>query len=132
MTAYIQKVIGDSTNIMNFRDVVTPTEAGFNADVAVITSPQKGDVILYGDYEYIYNGTKWEQFGDATGAIATAKKYTDDSIAAILPTIHGVDNKTIKLKDNKAYVAEVSTDVLVQGEKELILSAGNASGYVQA
>lgn len=130
LTAYIDQKIGDSTNIMNFRGVVEPTEAGFAADIAVITSPQNGDVVLYGDYEYIYNGTKWEQFGDATGAVATAKKYTDDSIAALRASIHGVDNKTIKLNEsNNVYVAEVSTDVLVQGTKELVLSAGNASGY---
>lgn len=125
MAAYIQKVIGDSTNIMNFRGVITPTDAGFAADVAVITSPQNGDVILYGEYEYIYNGTKWEVFGDATGAIATAKAYTDAEIAKI----HTVDNDTIKLNENKAYVAKVSTDVLVQGTQELVLCGGNAFGF---
>ena len=117
MAAYIQKTIGDATNIMNFRGVVEPTEAGFAADIAAITSPVNGDVVLYGEYEYIYNGTKWEQFGDATGAIATAKDYTDEKIAEI----HTVDNDTIKLNNNKAYVAKVSTDVLVQGEQELVL-----------
>ncbi len=127
MAAYIQKVIGDSTNVMNFRGVVEKTDAGFATDVAVITSPQNGDVVLYGEYEYIYNGTKWEQFGDTTGAIATAKKYTDDSIAALL--VKGVDNKSIKLNEGKAYVAEVSTDVLAQGEQELVLCAGDANGY---
>lgn len=125
MAAYIEQVIGDSTNIMNFRGVVTPSEAGFAADVAVITSPQNGDVILYGEYEYIYNGTKWEQFGDATGAIATAKAYTDAEIAKI----HTVDNDTIKLNEKKAYVAKVSTDVLVQGTQELVLCGGNAFGF---
>ena len=125
MAAYIQKTIGDATNIMNFRGVVEPTEAGFAADIATITSPVNGDVVLYGEYEYIYNGTKWEQFGDATGAIATAKAYTDEKIAEI----HTVDNDTIKLNNNKAYVAKVSTDVLVQGEQELVLCGGNAFGF---
>ena len=125
MAAYIQKTIGDATNIMNFRGVVEPTDAGFAADIATITSPVNGDVVLYGEYEYIYNGTKWEQFGDATGAIATAKDYTDKEIAKI----HSVDGDTIKLKDNKAYVAKVSTDVLVQGEQELVLCGGNAFGF---
>ena len=57
--------------------------------------------------------------------LATAKAYTDAEIAKI----HGVDNKTIKLSENKAYVAEVSTDVLVQGTQELVLCGGNASGF---
>ena len=43
--------------------------------------------------------------------LVTAKAYTDAEIAKI----HGVDNKTIKLAENKAYVAEVSTDILTQG-----------------
>ena len=56
--------------------------------------------------------------------LATAKKYTDDAIAAMF----SVDDKTIKLnEDNKAYVAEVSTDLLVQGSIELHLVAGSAS-----
>lgn len=63
----------------------------------------------------------------STGILATAKAHTDASIAALL--VKDVDNKTIKLSEGKAYVAEVSTDVLAQGEKELIFSAGNASGY---
>ena len=57
--------------------------------------------------------------------LATAKAYTDTEIAKI----HGVDNKTIKLAENKAYVAEVSTDILVQGAQELVLCGGNASGF---
>lgn len=61
--------------------------------------------------------------------LATAKGYTDSSIAALKASIHGVDDKTIKLNENKAYVAEVSTDILVQGAQELILCAGNAAGY---
>lgn len=63
----------------------------------------------------------------STGILANAKAHTDASIAALL--VKDVDNKTIKLNEGKAYVAEVSTDVLAQGEKELIFSAGNASGY---
>lgn len=62
--------------------------------------------------------------------LAAAKKYTDDSIEALRTSIHGVDDKTIKLNEsNNAYVAEVSTDVLVQGYQELVLCAGDANGY---
>ena len=57
--------------------------------------------------------------------LVTAKAYTDAEIAKI----HGVDDKTIKLAENKAYVAEVSTDILVQGAQELVLCGGNASGF---
>lgn len=139
LAAYIDQKIGDSTNIMNFRGVVEETEAGFDIDIGAITSPQNGDVVLYGDYEYIYNGTKWEQFGDATGAIATAKTYTDEAIAALFAdtsnhkasnTAFGVikgDAKGVNIVDGK--VASISTDLLVNGDMELVMMAGNASGY---
>ena len=62
--------------------------------------------------------------------LAAAKKYTDDSIDALRTSIHGVDDKTIKLNEsNNVYVAEVSTDVLTQGSQELVLCAGDANGY---
>ena len=61
-----------------------------------------------------------------TGILALANKHTDDAIAALL--VKGVDNKTIKLDDEgKAYVNEVSTDLLVQGDQELILNGGSAT-----
>jgi hypothetical protein len=122
----LKSVIGDLTDVMNFRAVVVPTEAGFEEDIKSITNPAKGDVVLYGNDEYIYDGNKWEKFGDSAGTLAAAKDYTDAEIAKI----HGVDNDTIKLNENKAYVAKVSTDVLVQGAQELVLCAGNANGYI--
>lgn len=122
----LKDVLGELTDIMNFRAAITPTDAGFNEDIKSITNPEKGDVILYGEYEYIYDGNAWYQFGDAAGILATAKKYTDDEIAKL----HGVDDDTIKLKDNKAYVAKVSTDVLEQGETTLIFCAGTASTVI--
>ena len=71
---------------------------------------------------------------ETTGILATAKKYTDDSIAG-LPTATAealglvkFDNTTIKMNENsQLYVAKVSTDILVQGEAELVLNGGNAS-----
>jgi hypothetical protein len=60
-----------------------------------------------------------------TGILATANKYTDSAIAALL--VKGVDDKTIKVdNDKKAYVAEISTDLLVQGSAELIFIAGDS------
>ena len=62
--------------------------------------------------------------------LATAKGYTDTKVGELEASIHGVDDKSIKLNDsNKAYVAEVSTDLLVQGTQELVFCAGNAFGF---
>lgn len=60
-----------------------------------------------------------------TGILAQAKAYTDGALAAM--ALLQIDDETIKIKDNKAYVAKVSTDVLEQGEQELILCAGSSN-----
>lgn len=59
------------------------------------------------------------------GILAQAKAYTDGALAQLAAL--QVDNDTIKLKDNKAYVSKVSTDVLEQGEQSLILCAGSSN-----
>lgn len=68
------------------------------------------------------------------GILATAKKYTDDSIAGLpAATAEALglvkyDNDTIKMNDNKQlYVAKVSTDLLVQGSETLVLNGGKAT-----
>lgn len=69
-----------------------------------------------------------------TGILATAKKYTDEKVAAIPVATEGVlglikyDNTTIKKNDSdQLYVAQVSTDVLVNGANELVLNGGSAN-----
>lgn len=64
--------------------------------------------------------------------IANTKTYADNSIAAALANykVKDVDNKTLQLENGVASVKAVSTDLLEQGEKELILSAGDATGYI--
>lgn len=151
--AALTQQVGNVSNIMNFvgaKDEL-PTDN---------TSYESGDVIIVGNQEYVFDGTNWQAFGDAsvngalisaldtrvkanedaiaainhadTGILATSKSYTDGAIAALQASIHSVDDDTIKLNENKAYVAKVSTDILVQGSEELIFSAGNASGYTTA
>lgn len=68
-----------------------------------------------------------------TGILAKANKYTDDKIAGIPAATADAlglvkyDNKTIKKDEtDHLYVAEVSTDLLVQGSKTLILNGGSA------
>lgn len=153
--ASLTEQVGNLFNIMNFvgaKDEV-PSD---NTDYAV------GDVIIVGGQEYVFDGSAWQAFGDAsvngalisaldkrveanetaiaainhetTGILALAKEYTNNSIAAI-PTastnllgLVKYDGKTINMNaDNQLYVAEVSTDLLVQGTKELRLCAGSSS-----
>lgn len=63
-----------------------------------------------------------------SGVLKQANDYTDKAIADLeTESGHGVDGDTIKLKDNRAYIAKVSTDVLEQGELILILNAGSSN-----
>lgn len=59
------------SNIMNFRGVVSPAEENPNIDsdvaAAGITDLKDGDVIIYGDKEYVYSNNDWVEFGDASG-----------------------------------------------------------------
>lgn len=68
-----------------------------------------------------------------SGVLAKAKEYTNKKLESIpvasIETLGlvKIDNITIKLnEENQLYAAEVSTDILTQGEKELILNGGNA------
>lgn len=70
---------------------------------------------------------------ETTGILAVAKKYADDKVAAIpAATAEALglvkfDDTSIKMNDSKQlYVAEVSTDKLVQGLEELVLNGGTA------
>ena len=74
--------------------------------------------------EYLAEGILALAKAHSDANLAAAKKHTDDAIAAMF----SVDGKSIKLnEENKAYVAEVSTDLLVNGSMELHLVAGSAS-----
>ena len=70
---------------------------------------------------------------EETGILAVAKDYTDTQIAALpiasatAPGLVKFDDISIKKNESdQLYVAQVSTDVLVQGTQELILDGGSA------
>ena len=60
--ANLEQRIGDVANVMNFRGVSKGATAG--ADIA---DPKAGDVIIYGEAEYVYDEAgNWVKFGDAS------------------------------------------------------------------
>ena len=81
------------------------------------------------------NTTAIEAINSATdGILVKAQKYADEKVAAIPTATEGVlglikyDNATIKKNDSdQLYVAQVSTDALVNGSNELILNGGSAN-----
>ncbi len=79
-----------------------------------------------GDIKAIYTPAS----GEGEEAVAASGVLVDE-IARVESKIPGVDDKTIKLNDNNnVYVAEVSTDILVQGATTLVFYAGTASTII--
>ena len=151
--ADLTAAVDNVSNIMNFRGVVTVTEAGFEEDIKTITDPKDGDVIIYGEQEYVYNGG-WVLFGDASGNAAAitaltarveanetavkttlpgaiaqtltdAKAYTDQQITAL-----GMANYTVKsvVSGHEALtVNNVDGVVTIGFADEIVLNGGNAN-----
>lgn len=155
--AALAEQVGNVSNIMNFVGAkASIPSAEENSNYA------SGDVIIVGNQEYVFDGSAWQAFGDASvngalisaldervsaneaailaindtekGILAQAKGYVNTAIET-LPFASGdvaglvkYDDKSIKMNENKQlYVAEVSTDLLTIGSKELRLCAGGAS-----
>lgn len=112
------------SNVMDFRGVKNevPTD---NSDYKV------GDVIIVSTVEYVFDGTEWQAFGDASATGAQISALSNE-IAALntrvneLPLLT-VDGTTIVENENHVIsVNEVSTDNLVQGTYNLILNGGTS------
>lgn len=148
--------IDNVSNIMNFRGVIDKEAEGYNPDepFASITDPAAGDVVILGEQEYVYNGTSWILFGDATGnaaaitalttrveanetavnttlpgaiaqALTDAKAYTDQQITAL-----GMANYTVKsvVSGHEALtVNNVDGVVTIGFAEEVVLNGGSAN-----
>ena len=130
-------------NFVGAKDAVPEDNTGY----------ESGDVIIVDDQEYVFDGSAWQAFGDASvnGALISALdkrveanedaiKLINDAEKGILASIPeatdallgliSYDNKSIKKNENKQlYVAEVSTDLLVQGTKTMYLCAGDSTYF---
>lgn len=108
----------DDTTLNSIKDLASWVTK-HNTEVLPIVNQNKTDIATITDAN--------------TGILAKANKYTDDAIKGI-PTATAetlglvkYDDTTIKMNaSNQLYVAEVSTDLLVQGSKTLILNGGSA------
>ena len=74
--ALLKEQIGNVANVMNFRGVSVKgegTEPGHD-----IADPKPGDVIIYGDAEYVYDESNaWVKFGDASDNAAAISGLQD-------------------------------------------------------
>lgn len=116
------------SNVMDFR--------GVKDEVPTDNSTYKvGDVIIVSTVEYVFDGTEWQAFGDASATGAQISALSKDisnlnSRVDNLPLLK-VDNTTIVENENHVIsIKEVSTDLLIQGEYELVLNGGNSSAVI--
>ena len=75
--AKLAQDIGNVANVMNFRGVSSGEVVG-----ADIEDPKSGDVVIFGESEYVYDGSKWVKFGDASDN-ATAISNLQERVGAI-------------------------------------------------
>ena len=103
-------------NFVGAKEAIPEDNAGY----------ESGDVIIVSNQEYVFDGSEWQAFGDASvngalisglttrveaneaaiaainntesGILAIAKKYTDDSIAG-LPLVSGTVAGLVKVDD---------------------------------
>ena len=114
----LKEDIGNVSNIMNFRGVVDTEAEGFNADepFAQIADPKDGDVVLYGEQEYVYNNGIWVLFGDATGnaaAITALAERVTDVETAVNTTLPGAIAQA--LTDAKTYTDQEIGKIVLPG-----------------
>lgn len=113
------------SNVMDFRGVKDeiPTDN---------STYRTGDVIIVSTVEYVFDGTEWQAFGDAsaTGAQISALSNSINELNTKvdnLPLLQ-VDGTSIQKDENNVIsINEVSTDLLVQGVDELVLNGGTAA-----
>lgn len=104
----LRDTVGNLTNVMNFRGAVTPS-AGFtdpNLDIDAFTKlgeVENGDVIVYGDLEYVYDVSqaethRWVEFGNAT-ANAAAIAALQEAVASHGTRLDGIDENLVAIPE---------------------------------
>ena len=100
----LAKAIGDVANVMNFRGVSNGETVG--ADIA---DPKAGDVIIFGEAEYVYDESgAWVKFGDASDNAAAISAIQGD--IAKINTKNGEQDTAIQANATAASAAQKSAD----------------------
>ena len=122
--AQLKSDIGNVANVMNFRGVSVNGEG--TTPGHDITDPKIGDVIIYGEAEYVYDESgAWVKFGDASDN-ATAIAGLQDRIGAVETSLNtGATKQAIDAAQNAADAAQNAADAADT-------KAGNAQTYAES
>lgn len=77
---------------------------GIKNSVEDVASPKSGDIVIVGTVEYIYDGSKWQEFGDADAH--AAKTYVDSELAKKV----NLADYTAKMSELEAEDADIRVD----------------------
>lgn len=122
-----------STGAMHYQGVSTtdPAEGTVTIDSKPEYSPAQGDVVIFGEKEFIYDGAKWAEFGDtgsyltsstAAETYATKESLTteterataaEETLSGRLDAIEGAGYVT-KTAADAAYVAKEESKGLIE------------------
>lgn len=122
--AKLKSDIGNVANVMNFRGVSVNGEG--TTPGHDITDPKIGDVIIYGEAEYVYDESgAWVKFGDASDN-STAISELQDRVGAIETSLNtgGTIKQAIDAAQNAADAAQDAADAADT-------KAGNAQTYAE-
>lgn len=108
----IEDKLNNVSNVMDFIGVASaaPTSTKVTlTDGTIITSFQSGDVVVYGNDEYVWTGSKWELFGN-TDANTTAISNLTERIAAAESDI---DTNTSNITTNANNIADLDSQLSI-------------------
>lgn len=105
--ASLQEKLQNVTSVMDFIGVSgTDPKTKVTISGNEITEFQKGDVVLFGDKEYVYDGSEWCEFGD-TSAESDRITTVENAISNSNTGLNAINQKTI---DNKNSIDTLTSE----------------------
>ena len=92
---------------MHFRGVATSEPSGSTIPTGIpdydTANPESGDVVLYGDKEFVWTGTAWELLGDegsyalktSTGTVISAASFTANTLPVLTTATVNASSVTV-------------------------------------
>lgn len=122
-TALQTEINNIKTNIasgLHFRGIV--------AALSDVADPAEGDIAIVGTVEYIYDGSKWQEFGDAEAH--AAKTYVDTELAKkVDKTVYDAAIKNLQAEDTdiRSDFAAADTELKTELEGKINLKADTSA-----
>lgn len=109
------------SKVMNFLGTTTTSITQGNTTAAVIidgksVTAAKGDVVLSGDKEFVWDGSKWQELGDQGSYALKTITITGDENNGLTGGGSLEDNRTIGIKDSGVTTAKIADLAVTSGK----------------